>query len=109
MRDAGGSDSNKAKFSDHETRSDHSFPIRRSRANQGWLVFKSPEEVSCLDYFQSHHVRISIFSTPSVPSSLDCFHTFRAVVHFVHLRVFRTLRAPITCSHGRSSSLSGLI
>ena len=75
-------------FPDHETRPDHSFLIRRSHANQGWLVFKSPKEVSCLDSFQFHRIQISVTSTPSVSSSLDCFRTLRAVVHFAHFACF---------------------
>ena len=46
------------------------------------LGLKTVAPVSCLNYFQSHHVQISIISTPSVPSSFDCFRIFRAVAHF---------------------------
>ena len=38
--------------------------------------------MSCLDYFQFHRIQISVTSTPSAPSSLDCFRIFRAVAHF---------------------------
>ena len=94
-----GSDSNKAKFSDHETRSDHSFPIWRSRANQGWLVFKSPKEVSCLVFARLHHSPISPIQVAcQFPPSLSKSCMSRTVAHplFPQLsRVFRSMMSRI--------------
>ena len=44
--------------------------------------------LSCLDSFQFHRIQISVTSTPSASSSLDCFRTLRAVVHFAHFARF---------------------
>ena len=94
-----GSDLNKAKFSDHETRSDHSFPIWRSRANQGWLVFKSPKEVSCLVFACLHHSPISPIQVAcQLPPSLSKSCMSRTVAHplFPQLsRVFRSMMSRI--------------
>ena len=98
-------DSNKAKFSDHETWSDHSFLIWRSRANQGWLEFKSPKEVSCLDFARLHHSQISptqvahrstlslddpcMSRTSRIPHSLDrCAFFTRSRCAFLHVACF---------------------
>ena len=98
-RVAGVTSRTRQSFPDHKTWSDHSFPIWRSRANQGWLVFKSPKEMSCLVFVSLHHSPISSIQVAcQLPPSLSKSCMSRTVAHplFPQLsRVFRSMMSRI--------------